>query len=387
MKFTELRVGGYRSLVNVTLPLRPLTVVIGPNGSGKTSLLEIFQLLKDATGENLAKAIEGQGGLNAILSRIEDKPDRLKIALQVDVESERSQEPMCYRFELIPRGVGYDIAFERLEWKFDTSAEQPFHYISARVHNIRYKDPSASGLVQPSWDYDYSELALAQVPPMYEEPESLRQAISRTRSYSFLDIGPRSVVRLPQPLTPTTSPGPNGEYLYSALHNLRALHRDTAYRQVQDILKIAFPDFTGLEFPIVGAGQVTMAWYQEGLTDPLYPSELSEGTLRFLWLITVLLSPDPSRITLIDEPEVSLHPELLKVLAGALQDAAMRGMLVVATHSADLIRWLQPEEILILDKVQGQTTATWADSLNLGEWLREYTLDELWLMGTLGGRP
>ena len=228
---------------------------------------------------------------------------------------------------------------------------------------------------------------MAQVPPMYEEPESLRQAISRTRSYSFLDIGPRSVVRLPQPLTPTTSPGPNGEYLYSALHNLRALHRDTAYRQVQDILKIAFPDFTGLEFPIVGAGQVTMAWYQEGLTDPLYPSELSEGTLRFLWLITVLLSPDPSRITLIDEPEVSLHPELLKVLAGALQDAAMRGMLVVATHSADLIRWLQPEEILILDKVQGQTTATWADSLNLGEWLREYTLDELWLMGTLGGRP
>jgi predicted ATPase len=65
----------------------------------------------------------------------------------------------------------------------------------------------------------------------------------------------------------------------------------------------------------------------------------------------------------------------------------MRGQVIVATHSADLIRWLQPDEILVLDKVEGETQFTWADSLDLSEWLQEYTLSELWLMGTLGGRP
>ena len=153
------------------------------------------------------------------------------------------------------------------------------------------------------------------------------------------------------------------------------------------MLQIAFPGFRELKFPVVGAGQVTMSWYQDGLSGPLYPGELSEGTLRFLWLITVLLSPEPSPITLIDEPEVSLHPELLKLLAGLLQDAACRGQVIVATHSTDLVRWLQPDEVLILDKTDGQTSLTWADSLDLVEWLREYTLGELWLMGTLGGRP
>ena len=109
--------------------------------------------------------------------------------------------------------------------------------------------------------------------------------------------------------------------------------------------------------------------------------------MRFLWLTTVLISPSAASITCIDEPEVSLHPELLKLLAGLLQDASMRGQFIVATHSAELIRWLKPEEILVMDKDEGRSNFTWADSLDLHEWLQEYTLDQLWLMGTLGGRP
>lgn len=386
MRFTELRIEGYRSLVNIILPLRPLNVMIGPNGSGKTSVLEVFQLLRDATQENLAEAMERLGGLNVVLSRVPNYPARLKIALEVDVQSERSREPMCYRFELAARDVSYVIPLEQLEWQWDPSAAKPYRYIDAHYENVYYADPGLPGMVRPTWDYHRLELALAQVPRMYEEPEALRSALARTRHFSFLDVSRRSVVRLPQALTPTTSPGPNGENLYSALYNLRALHPD-AYSRIEDALRVAFPEFRRLEFPVVGAGQVTLAWFQDGLDGPLYPSELSEGTLRFLWLTTILLSPQASPITLIDEPEVSLHPELLKLLAGLLQDAATRGQVIVATHSSDLVRWLQPEEVLVLDKADAQTRLTWADTLDLQEWLREYTLGELWLMGTLGGRP
>ncbi len=140
---------------------------------------------------------------------------------------------------------------------------------------------------------------------------------------------------------------------------------------------------------MVGGGQITLAWYEKNLTLPLYPNQLSEGTLRFLWLTTILLSPEPPPLILIDEPEVSLHPELLKILAALLQDASVRAQILAATHSSDLIRWLQPDEVVVIDKVDGKATFTWANdpTLNLSEWLKEYTLSELWLMGNLGGRP
>jgi len=102
MKFTEIQVQGYRSIVDVSLPLRPLAVMIGPNGSGKTALLEVFLLLNRAAWSNLAKALEGYGGLDAVLSKVPGAPSSLKIGLTVDVESERSREPMHYCFELVP---------------------------------------------------------------------------------------------------------------------------------------------------------------------------------------------------------------------------------------------------------------------------------------------
>jgi predicted ATPase len=115
--------------------------------------------------------------------------------------------------------------------------------------------------------------------------------------------------------------------------------------------------------------------------------QLSEGTLRFLWLATLLQSPGLTALTLLDEPEVSLHPELLSLLAELLREASRRTQLIVATHSDRLIRFLQPEEVVLLDSTEeGMSTLTWADQLDLTEWLKEYSLDELWSNGRLGAR-
>ena len=92
-------------------------------------------------------------------------------------------------------------------------------------------------------------------------------------------------------------------------------------------------------------------------------------------------------MTLLDEPEVSLHPELLRLLSELMREASSRTQLVVATHSDRLIRFLQPKEVVILDvKDDGAARATWADTLDLEKWLADYTLDEIWSMGRLGGR-
>jgi predicted ATPase len=385
MKLTQLHIEGYRSLVNVTLPLRPLTVMIGPNGAGKTSLLEVFELLREAAQANLAKALEKLGGLNTVLSRTKpNQSERLKISLEIDFENPVITSPMIYQFELLPHQIGYEISSEKLNWQSDSTSSAYYSYDwSGTNYRLFFQ---TEGVIDPHLKYEVTEVILAQLPQSHVESYTLRVLLSKTRKYSILDVEPRSFVRLPQSLTPALTPGPNGENLYSALYNLRTSYPDI-YDRLTDILRLAFPQFDRLELPLVGAGQATMIWYQTDLTGPLYPNELSEGTLRFLWLVTTLLSPAPSPITLIDEPEVSLHPELLKLLAGLLQDASVRTQLIVATQSADLVRWLQPEEVLVLDKVEGQTHFTWADSLNLEAWLKEYTLGELWLMGTLGGRP
>jgi len=115
--------------------------------------------------------------------------------------------------------------------------------------------------------------------------------------------------------------------------------------------------------------------------------QLSEGTLRFLWLVTLLQSPGLTAVTLLDEPEVSLHPELLNLLAGLMREASQRTQLIVATHADRLIRFLDPSEVVTFDLADdGSVTAAWADQFDLDAWLNEYTLDEVWRMGRIGGR-
>ena len=129
-----------------------------------------------------------------------------------------------------------------------------------------------------------------------------------------------------------------------------------------------------------------MTWKDKNFTTPLYTNQLSEGTLRFLWLASLLQSPALPAITLIDEPEVSMHPELLSLLAQLLREASERSQIIVATHSDRLIRFLKPSEVLVMDSEDGYAKMTWADTMDIEHWLKDYSLDEIWQMGQIGGR-
>jgi predicted ATPase len=132
---------------------------------------------------------------------------------------------------------------------------------------------------------------------------------------------------------------------------------------------------------------LTMTWKEKYFNDPLYPNQLSEGMLRFLWLAALLQSPGLSSVTMIDEPEVSLHPEMLSLLVDLMREASHRTQLIIATHSDRLVRFLKPKEVVVMDMDEsGLAKATWADELNLDEWLADYSLDEVWGKGRMGGR-
>lgn len=379
-KFKSIEVEGYRRLSSIKLKMRDLTVMIGANGVGKTSFLDVFSLMAASAKGQLLERVGG--GLEGMLTR--SKADHLAICLTMSVPG---YAPLDYYLKLVPLpGSSYRISQETLTQQNDPSAPQPHKYIDSHSLNIKYYNVQSRLLESPNWEHNYFETSLSQVPKMYQQSENLRKQLASCTYYGALDVSTRSPVRQPQDMRPAKLPGANGEDLVSCLYDLRETDPDR-FEMVEDTLAAAFPDFQKLSFPPVAAGKISMTWKDKNFSKPIYVHELSEGTLRFLWLVTLLQSRELTALTLIDEPEVSLHPELLRLLADLMREASKRTQLFVATHSDRLIRFLKPEEVLVCDDEDGLMTVTWADDLDLDKWLGEYSLDEVWAMNLMGGRP
>ena len=378
-RFERIHVQGFRRLSDLDLDLRPLNVLIGANGSGKTSLLDLFSLLAASASGGLSTGLSELGGMTSVLSL--DKAKQLSFELMMTV-TQPHINPLTYRLTIAPSGVAYQIMEEKLH---QYHGPMLFHHLDARPGDIGYADQRGE-LVSPTWDYKPLETALSQVPKLFSEPEEFRDRLASSTYYHALNVEPRAPVRLPQPLRPATLPGKDGEDLVSCLFYLRETDRDR-FEAVEDALRVAFPGFVRLDFPPVAAGTLAMTWRDNNFTRPFYMHQLSEGTLRFLWLATLLQSPGLTGVTLLDEPEVSLHPELLNLLAGLMREASSRTQLIVATHADRLIRFLEPNEVVVMDLDEdGTVCAQWGDQLDLDEWLKEYTLDEVWRLGLMGGR-
>lgn len=384
--FSHLGIRNYKRLADCELDLRPLAVMIGANGVGKTSFLEVIELLKGAAKGELNAKIVSKGGLDSLLTF--DRTESLEISIRMPVSG---YPPIDYKLELSRSGPAYFIKSEALS-QTRHADRPPFLYINSSRDNVRYyekTDPESIGrLVRPTWEHDPFEASLSQVPKMFREPEEFRNKLASVSSFGLMNVGSNSPVRQPQQLRPVTILAESGEDLISALYFLRETNRDR-FDVLQDTLSAAFPDFERLDFPPVAAGMLTLTWKDRKFRHPVYLHQLSEGTVRFLWIAALLLSETLPAVTLIDEPEVSLHPELLALLADLLRSAATRSQIIVATHSDRLIRFLHPNEVLVLDRLDdGSTKLTWADSaeMDIEKWMKDFTLDEVWQMGQIGGR-
>jgi predicted ATPase len=380
-RFEKISVKGFRRLQNIELEMRNLIVMIGANGSGKTSFLDVLSVLAASARGNLHNILQLKGGLNEILTR--GKARDLEIAVSMKVPE---RQPLKYSLTLSPKGLSYEIREETLTQQIDISAPEPFKYIESYGLDIKYFSQEDRRLLRPNWDHNPLETSLSQVPKMYREPENLRKSLASCTYYGALDVSEKSPIRLPQAMRPAKLPGASGENLVSCLYDLRETDRDR-FEMVENILSAAFPDFERLNFPPVAAGTISMTWTDRNFSQPIYVHELSEGTLRFLWLVTLLQSQNLTTITLIDEPEVSLHPELLRHLVYLMREASKHTQLIVATHSDRLIGFLEPREVLICDIEEGEAKMTWADTLKLDKWLEDYSLDQVWAMNVMGGRP
>ena len=364
---TQLSIKGYKKLLDVTVEMRPFMVLIGANGSGKTSFLESLALLSHAAKGTLGDFVTKNGGFQALLTRNNTSEMSLEVRFSRQNESDLEKrvglahEDFFYAINLLRRGYSY---FVDEEW----AGRGTDYYLG----NMSQEQSEVTGETE-------SELSRSRDPDLGRFREQFESVMYSGLSFDGSATGA-------QQLAPTRSPGGHGEHLLSFLYSIRERHPEM-FDELLDALSSAFPHFRKLTLPLVANGTVGLEWWEDRLSGSLSSFQLSGGTLRFLWLASALLAPEPPAITVIDEVETSMHPELLRILVSLMRDASRRTQLVVATHSDRLVSFLEPSEVMVLDATEeGYAAMTWADSLDLDEWLADYSLGDIWRKGVMGGR-
>jgi len=384
MRITRIGAKNFRAIGLVDLELMPLTVLIGPNGVGKSSILEMLQVLSGLQKEGrLLESVARWGGYNATVFYGAREP-RMSFAVSVSDASDR----LDYHLELLGERGSFFVSAERLEKRRSDGHDNLLVRNDSRVYMFRGEPGLPIASYSPTEEHinHGPESCLSGQRLVLPQIEILLAALRRTSLWQVHKFQPTDRVRAPQQLHPAKEPLPDGSNLFSVLYTMKTERRDS-YLELLETLRLAVPELEELEFPLAGAGHVSLTWKQSDFTQVFYSNQLSDGILRFLWLATILFSVPDDGLVMIDEPELSLHPDWLALLVALLRKTSARTNVLVATQSAELLRWIEPSELVIPDVTETGTTFTpAAKKLDMNRWLKDFTLSELWTMGELGGR-
>lgn len=388
---TRIEIEGFRSIEKMSLDLSPLTVLIGPNGSGKSNFLDALALMSEGASGQLADGIARRGGFSA-LRFCGDSAQHMVWRATFPGEETPCGEclPTDYSINLFSVSFGFRVTSETI------SVGPPKGSVYANTLASRigaegwYLNTTGDKNRQDSKTFDdETELAISQVRDKSKYPVVFRltNALSSIRRYSPISVSPDAPIRGPQLLRAGLQLARDGSNLASVLHSIQTLH-PAVWDDVCDVVRTACPGFRRVSFPPEGGdGRIVLRWFEDPFATEhgFSANVLSDGTLRLLMLVAILLSPDPPPLVCIDEPEVGLHPDWIALVGELLQSAAERTQLIVSTHSPELVSAVKPSQVVVVEKEAGRTVANRLDDDELAHWLDRYRLGDLWRTGHIGG--
>jgi len=363
--------------------LGPLNLLIGPNGSGKSNFLEAIGLLHAAPGD-LARVVREGGGVGAWLWQGEPGA-----TAEIEAVLEHPESPgggLRHRIAFTEVGQRLELVDERIESAQPRPrAKKPalfFGHEGGRPMLHVHGRPSPR-LGKQDIDPQRSILAQRKDPDQYPELSFIGDAYEQIRLYREWTFGAGAAPRRPQAADlPSTYLLPDARNLGLILNRLR---RDVpTKRSLVEALQQCFPGITDFSVQIDSA---TVQIFLEEERWSLPATRLSDGTMRWLALVALLVDPKPGPLIVIEEPELGLHPDLIRGLAELLRRASERTQLIVTTHSTALLDAFSddPGVVLVCEREQGSTTLRRLERDTLVDWLKEYSLGELWTKGELGG--
>jgi predicted ATPase len=361
-RIDKIEVQGFKSIANLKLDIKDINVLIGGNGSGKSNFIGVFKFLREITEGRLETSVKTSGGADSILHfgskhtseasfhvYLNDKVDQYKILLSPTVED-----------GLVP------------------VSETAYYW------NKSYPQPYAEGLSSAGSEAAISSKGSASV------KAHVRDALQSWRVYHFHDTSDTSPLKKTSKVDDNRFFRADGSNLPAFLYLLKNKHEEE-YRLVRNtIRRIApfFDDFV-LEPRSLDENQIRLEWLHHGTESFFDVSSFSDGTLRFIALTVLLLQPDKLKpsIILLDEPELGLHPSAITVLGALVRQASQHVQVIISTQSPMLLDMFDPEEIVVVQQEDGASTFERLDEDDLGDWLEDYSLGELWEKNEIGGRP
>lgn len=346
---------GFKSIRECDLELRELNVLIGPNGAGKSNFIGFFRLIQQMLEGKLQLYVSKQGGPDALLHFGRKKTEKMSAEIYFGNNG--------YKFVLEPtQDNRMMFSSENFWWNVNGDS-----FIGAGHFETKAGEGTRTFI-------DHYVLP----------------AIKSWRVYHFHDTSESALVKQRHGINDNAYLRPDARNLAAFLFLLKNRHPGHYQRIVKTIRLVApfFSDFYLRPQPD-NKDQIELEWTEQGEDIPFKAHLLSDGTLRFICLATVLMQPEefqPETI-LIDEPELGLHPFAIHLLASMLRSTSKRRQVIVSTQSTDLLNEFGAEDIIVADRAEGWSNLQRLNASSLATWLEEYSLGELWQKNLLGGRP
>ncbi len=380
---TTLAVANYRSLRNLVVPLQRLNLITGPNGSGKSSVYRALRLLAETAQGGVITSLAREGGLQSTLWAGPENVGRSVKRGEHKVEGTVRKERTNLRLGFAGDEFGYAIDLglptpSRSAFALDPEIKtetiwagpvlRPATMLVER-HNELVRSRNSEG----EWDVlSYQLSSFDSMMTQFADPRNapemltLREQIRSWRFYDHFRTDVDAPARLPQIGTHTPVLSNDGADMAAALQTILEIGDQEALAEAVDD---AFPKSSISVLNVEGRFEIEM--HQHGLLRPLRAAELSDGTLRYLLWIAALLTPRPSGLLVLNEPETSLHPDLLPALGRLIANAAERSQVLVVTHAPKLIEALEEQDdcnSVRLEKEFGETKIMDASALDLPVW-------------------
>lgn len=357
-QITKININGFKSIKECSLDLGMVNILIGSNGSGKTNFISLFKMLQNMIDGELQSYISKHGGPNAFLFFGSKQTEKLSAEFYFGSNG--------YQFSLTPT-TDDRMMFDGEWFYWDVSGRMR---IGSGYFESKWQDGCRNGIDN------------------YVKPILQNQ---KWRVYHFHDTSDTALVKQIHGINDNIDLATDARNLAAFLYRLKTTEENSYNQIVRTIQLVApfFDDFILRPNPLK-PDSIRLEWKDKNSEIPFVAAQLSDGTLRFMCLATLLLQPTelmPETI-LIDEPELGLHPYAISLLASLIKKAAVRKQIIVSTQSVELLNEFEAEDIVVVNHKDNQSVFSRLDSDQLKVWLDEdYSLGDLWKRNILGGRP
>jgi predicted ATPase len=348
----KVTIEGFKSIANAELELGDLNVVIGANGAGKSNLISVFRLLERVLSRKLQDFVASE-------------PDRFLY------HGRKTTPALSLNFMFDENSYGFGLRAER----GDSGDSLIFDWEGPYPNTLKIAGHKESVLETLATRQDMNA-------------KELLAKVNNLVTYHFEDTSDTSPARRTSDINDNRFFRPDAANLSAYLYWLQEKH-PVQFRHIEEHTRLVAPFFDGFVLaPLkLNEEKIRLEWRHKGSDAYFNGYSLSDGTLRFICLATLLLQPDPPALILLDEPELGLHPFAIRILAEMLEAASQKVQVILATQSVTLLDNFAPKDIIVAENDGRQTIFKRLDEAELKGWLEDYSIGELWEKNVLGGRP